>query len=371
MLSRHGYAGLVCLGAVYPWLGGCSSRAPVATEAYVSVDRLVERHPARLESSKRWSVSVPPTRPVEPNRAASGSVPSLVAQGSQTAPEALRPFIVKRAAPQADDGADAVDQKRSSALRDRLAAQSRAARAREVRLMRATLLSERIEATREREDRIRRLQDAAVAAARPRMRDLDLKIVALQAQRGSPAAGPPEVVERTWREAREARRALDADLTKEHGAIRIREMADLRARLESREADLERALEVSDAQRARDDDMALRQYNEAVAGAARHLPGLADGMLVESVGLGPNHPGYAETDGPRRPRSVSTRARPPGGRVNMDETRIDAAIRADVKAHASRVGRLSGWHVVFERRSGAPDRTDDVLRVLIEERFLR
>jgi hypothetical protein len=237
--------------------------------------------------------------------------------------------------------------------------------------MRLTLASERADALRESEERLRRAEADILKAEQARLRDLDLKIVALQAQRGSLAAGPPEGVEEALNRAKASRKQAEADLSARLSAVRGSEAAAVRERIEAREADLERGTAVSDAARRRDDEAALRAYHEAVGAAERSLPAI-------EVTPEPAASPIGRTERAAGPAAVHVRAsrrapvRGPGGNVvSESDAAIRSLVRADLMAHAVRVGRQRGWRAVFVRSPGLTDRTDEVLSALREERFLK
>jgi hypothetical protein len=249
-------------------------------------------------------------------------------------------------------------------------ARGEAARSRALRLKRASLMAEQADAIRLAEDRIASEQHERSESFRPRLRDLDLKILALSAQRGSPAAGPPEVVEAALKEARAEKRRLESSLAAELTSIRNARIAEVREKLEAREADLERSLAIEDAQRTYDAGVALSRYREALASAARSLP--------RDEGRGGRgemrHPDTVQAQFIRPdavwnpPRRVS---QPKPERWPDTRQMVRSIIYADLRAHVRRIAVQRGWRVVFERMAGAPDRTADIQRILTEERFLR
>lgn len=353
-LPRYGIAIGVALGLV--GAGGCSSAKKPPRTVYVSLDSLIVRHPAyagREPGGVRQSVRMPS----ESDR----DMPQL------PAPLQIRPGPGR--SDTADDRAVNAASSRLEELERRLRVRAEAARMREVRLMYATLKADRREALRDAQARIAEAQKTAQDNARPAMRALDLRIVALAAQRGSPAAGPPEEVEAALKEARAERKALDAKLSSDLAAIRMREMTAVGQHMDVREADLERALAIADAERRREVDMAMRRYREALMAAQRDTSFTAEARLTASPGT-PEGAGRAalKADTPEvRATPVARRSLPMRPASHL----VNELARADLRSHVLRIARERGWTVVFRRQPGCPDMTGVVVETLTKERFLR
>ncbi len=375
--KRSGSPWALAVAAASSVLFGCAAAKTRPASVYVSVDRLLDRHPAMADLAlspgqpggsapprTEWRASVRgPTKPVSP-----GSRIRL--------PAPLRPKEVGRdRAAVSDASLDPSGAERLVALERSMRSRAGAAKARDVRLMRAAIAAELAHATREVEDRIAAEQSELTRRAHPRLRDLDLRILALTAQRGSLAAGPPEDVERALREAKAEKRQYEARLKADMAAIRMRHYAAVRERMEQREADLERGVGIADAERAREVEIALRRHRAALSEARRSLP--RDDQDAVSSPAKPGVHRVTRQIGDDRLWDAGTWSLEPARalepRTSSDELLREVRDRArrDIVLHVERVCATRGWSPVFSPRPGTPDRTGEIATALAEDGLLR
>ncbi len=360
-VQRSGRPWTLTALAALPALAGCAPFVMHQERVYVSLDRLLERHSALVSLAElpgsRIRRVVPEPGPI---------------QSYRELPEPLKPLRNGNAEGQAEekDDNDASSSERLVALEASMQARADAAKARDVRLMRSALASERAQAMREAEERISSKQNTLERKARPRLRDLDLRILALTAQRGSLAAGPPDDVEQALRDAKAARRQIEARLTSEIASFRNAEYAAVRGRIEEREADIEREIGIADAARRREIQIALRRHREALAATGRSLPRETQEPRTErheaSARLAPSRGVAGWTD----VRAAPYREAHVGDAAKLVRSVRQQALR-DLREHVSRICAERGWVPVFAPRPGAPDRTMEIARALLKDGLLQ
>lgn|GEM_PF-3574479 len=318
---------------------------------YVSVDRLMALHPA-------W--------------AAFGHLPQRSARdGGETAedavgghwsrPEPMRPLeLMGSPSPNGTGSSDAAADERLRRLGNAAERRTAVAMARRARLDYAALVAERAEAYRAAESTVAERQAAIRGAARAEIRDTDLKIVALEAQIGSPAAGPPETVQAALGAARSRKARLERRLSQDLAQVRIDEFREVRERLEQKETALSRARDIEGASRAADTARDVRSYEASLRGAQAEMPPMAlpDRPNPPDLGSVPTHPGSARRNAVRGYSSPLT-----GPEPRSAET-LRFALREDIQRQARRVARDRGWSVQFAPAPGLPDRTAEMAHAL-------
>lgn len=375
-VKRSGSPWALAVAAASSVLFGCAAAKTRPAPVYVSVDRLLDRHPALADLARLPGQTGGSATPRTEWRVSFRGRMETVSPGSRVRlPAPLRPIEVGRDSAAASDASlDASGAERLVALERSMRSRAGAAKARDVRLMRAAIAAELAQAIREVEDRIAAEQGELTRRAHPRLRDLDLRILALTAQRGSLAAGRPEDVEHALGQAKAEKRQYEARLKADMAAVRMRHYAAVRERMERREADLEREVGIAEAERAREVEIALRRHRAALSEARRSLPrddqdarsAAKPGLPRVTRPIGNDRLWYTGgwSVGPARAQESRT----PNVELLRD---VRDRARRDIVLHVERVCATRGWSPMFSPRPGTPDKTGVIATALAEDGLLR
>ena len=343
-----------CLGVTVAWASGivaagsmgCARTAaePVPLQPiYVRLAELVRLHPAyglTEATARSWprladKVGIPQTRPVS----------------------AIRPFGVldttrRRTEADGSHGSKA----RVQQLTARLNARVDKYEARQIRLDYARLESERDWLRRETEEQFQQVWSRLRAQTQRRLRTLDLRIIALENQVGSLAAGPPDQVEAALRNAREERRRIEAEFASESSRLRNELYQAQRARLEELETALTHQREQEIGALRAEASATVRRYEATVTDWAGDLDSMhiPDTKPIWPAGV---------VSRLRLGRTRVSFARWPEAKPRMAAQDI---LQREVVAAVHYLAARRGWRIVTEPQRGVADRTEAMARMLTD-----
>jgi hypothetical protein len=274
----------------------------------------------------------------------------------------LRPYALPQAGREQKGSKETqpVDGTRTRALEARTAARLQRRSARQLRLDFAALDAERVEFYRQADEKAREAETKLRADAERRLRELDLKLIALETQVGSLAAGPRPQVEAQLRETRQARADVERNLARDIARVRSEAMQEARAKLEeaeterSRRRDVQFQLETTQAARN------IRSYQASAAGPASDIPamqipecdnGAAPVARSSTVNAGSSRGSWS---GPQLSASAEV------------HHRLESAVGDDTKRVARLLAARRGWRLVDDPSPGVPNRTLEMKKMLCE-----
>jgi len=228
--------------------------------------------------------------------------------------------------------------------------------ARQIRLDYARLESERDWLRRETEEQFQQVWSRLRAQTQRRLRTLDLRIIALENQVGSLAAGPPDQVEAALRNAREERRRIEAEFASESSRLRNELYQAQRARLEELETALTRQREQEIGALRAEASATVRRYEATVTDWAGDLDSMhiPDTKPIWPAGV---------VSRLRLGRTRVSLARWPEAKPRMAAQDI---LQREVVAAVHYLAARRGWRIVTEPQRGVADRTEAMARMLTD-----
>lgn len=351
---RRALIGIAALLGAIVGIAGCSSReAEKDTRVYVSIDRLEPLHPAMPALNGAAG---------EGQAAQHAALPAPGADFGD-GPPPLHPFEVAASRDQRPERESAPDSQREARFREMEAGvtrRSEKAAARSLRLDTAALEAERAETYREAESRIQEKQRELTEVARGRLRSADLRIVALESQIGSLAAGPPQEVQAALKAAREEKAQIERRLSVELANVRGAEIRRVRETLEASEAERAHRREIDAAARSSDLLRALRAYRSTLRGAPTEIP---DMRVPEPMDTG-RAPVSVDASVARQAAGARAAGRRSSLTISGPDPELLRLIREDTLRCVRRVAADRGWSIVLKPAPDVPDRTEEMARAL-------
>lgn len=335
-------------------LSGCAGdRRTGPVPVYVSLDRLMPLHPA-------VGLTLMRTRSLDPS---SGVVPTRRTTDHTTSQRGMAPLIpyilpTMAARPVAQHDSEQASDRFLDIERQTARFAEQAVR-REQRQDQAAVEAERVEILRKADEQIVARQRTIDSSYRTRLRDVELRLIALGTQIGSPVAGPPEAVKTALDEARAEKRRLERERDQAIAAIRIEEIQAAREAIETIEATRTRRREIRVAERAAEIARTIALYRERIHGATQELPPMDPISEARPVF---DHPPAGQSPNTADPRSMISL--PADALASLSDVML-RAIRNEVKASVTDIGSELGWEIHYMRRPGLADHTADVARRLV------